>query len=102
MSFSENDRDADGKAVPVWFALAEDRPLAFFAGLCTPSVGKCPRQSIGRVALQRRAGLTSQGRGTSGPQGRDGSGRAGATSCMMISTVLLRADPTRVTVRLRQ
>ena len=34
-SFSENDKDPDGKAVPVWFALREDRPLAFFAGLWT-------------------------------------------------------------------
>jgi putative SOS response-associated peptidase YedK len=34
-SFSENDHDADGKAVPVWFALSEDRPLAFFAGIWT-------------------------------------------------------------------
>ncbi len=34
-SFSENDRGPDGKAVPVWFALGEDRPLAFFAGLWT-------------------------------------------------------------------
>jgi putative SOS response-associated peptidase YedK len=34
-SFSENDRDADGKAVPVWFALDEERPLAFFAGIWT-------------------------------------------------------------------
>jgi putative SOS response-associated peptidase YedK len=34
-SFSENDKDADGKAVPVWFALSDDRPLAFFAGIWT-------------------------------------------------------------------
>jgi putative SOS response-associated peptidase YedK len=34
-SFSENDKGPDGKAVPVWFALTEDRPLAFFAGLWT-------------------------------------------------------------------
>lgn len=34
-SFSENDRGPDGKAVPVWFALSEERPLAFFAGLWT-------------------------------------------------------------------
>ncbi len=34
-SFSENDKGPDGKAVPVWFALGEDRPLAFFAGLWT-------------------------------------------------------------------
>jgi putative SOS response-associated peptidase YedK len=34
-SFSENDHGADGKAVPVWFALDEERPLAFFAGIWT-------------------------------------------------------------------
>ncbi len=34
-SFSENDKGPDGKAVPVWFALGEDRPIAFFAGLWT-------------------------------------------------------------------
>ena len=34
-SFSENDRDASGKAVPHWFALDERRPLAFFAGVWT-------------------------------------------------------------------
>ena len=32
---SENDKGPDGKAVLVWFALAEDRPLAFFAGVWT-------------------------------------------------------------------
>jgi putative SOS response-associated peptidase YedK len=34
-SFSENDKGPDGKAMPVWFALDEGRPLAFFAGICT-------------------------------------------------------------------
>ena len=33
-SFSEYDT-VDGKKVPVWFALAEDRPLAVFAGIWT-------------------------------------------------------------------
>ncbi|AWN35968.1 SOS response-associated peptidase [Methylobacterium radiodurans] len=32
-SFSENTKDASGKAVPVWFAFGEERPLACFAGL---------------------------------------------------------------------
>ena len=36
-SFSENDRGPDGKAVPVWFALDEARPLAFFAYSLTKS-----------------------------------------------------------------
>jgi putative SOS response-associated peptidase YedK len=34
-SFSENDKGPDGKAVPVWFALGPERPLAFFAGIWT-------------------------------------------------------------------
>ena len=34
-SFSEKDKCPDGKAMPVWFALAEERPLAFFAGIWT-------------------------------------------------------------------
>lgn len=35
-SFSEYETRPDGKKQPVWFALAEDRPLAFFAGIWTP------------------------------------------------------------------
>ncbi|MBB4303375.1 putative SOS response-associated peptidase YedK [Rhodobium orientis] len=34
-SFSEPARGPDGKSEPVWFALNEDRPLAFFAGIWT-------------------------------------------------------------------
>lgn len=34
-SFSEPGTNADGKSEPVWFALDEDRPLAFFAGIQT-------------------------------------------------------------------
>jgi putative SOS response-associated peptidase YedK len=34
-SFSENEKLADGKASPVWFALNEERPLAVFAGIWT-------------------------------------------------------------------
>ena len=34
-SFSENDRTPEGKVEPVWFALGERRPLAFFAGIAT-------------------------------------------------------------------
>src|SRR4051812_33550183 len=36
-SFSEAERLPDGTSQPVWFALAEDRPLAFFAGIWTPA-----------------------------------------------------------------
>ena len=34
-SFSENDKLPDGRFEPVWFALDENRPLAFFAGIWT-------------------------------------------------------------------
>jgi putative SOS response-associated peptidase YedK len=34
-SFSENEILSDGSRPPVWFALDESRPLAFFAGLWT-------------------------------------------------------------------
>lgn len=34
-SFSEYETTPDGKKVPVWFALSEERPLAFFAGVWT-------------------------------------------------------------------
>ena len=32
-SFSEPEPQSDGKRPPAWFALGEDRPLAFFAGI---------------------------------------------------------------------
>jgi putative SOS response-associated peptidase YedK len=35
-SFSEPDNGTYGGKAPVWFALAEDRPLAFFAGITVP------------------------------------------------------------------
>ena len=35
-SFSEPDQDNQRTLKPVWFALAEDTPLAFFAGVWTP------------------------------------------------------------------
>ncbi len=35
-SFSEPDQDFQATRKPVWFALAEDQPLAFFAGIWTP------------------------------------------------------------------
>jgi putative SOS response-associated peptidase YedK len=35
-SFSEPDNGTYGGRAPVWFALEEDRPLAFFAGMWVP------------------------------------------------------------------
>jgi putative SOS response-associated peptidase YedK len=34
-SFSENEALPGGRKPPIWFALSEDRPLAFFAGMWT-------------------------------------------------------------------
>lgn len=34
-SFSENEHRPDGSKPPIWFALADERPLAFFAGIWT-------------------------------------------------------------------
>jgi putative SOS response-associated peptidase YedK len=34
-SFSEYETGPEGKKIPVWFALGEDRPLACFAGIWT-------------------------------------------------------------------
>jgi putative SOS response-associated peptidase YedK len=34
-SFSEYETVTDGKKIPVWFALGENRPLAYFAGIRT-------------------------------------------------------------------
>ena len=34
-SFSENETLPDGRKPPIWFALSDDRPLAFFAGVWT-------------------------------------------------------------------
>jgi putative SOS response-associated peptidase YedK len=34
-SFSENEALPDGRKPPIWFALSDDRPLAFFAGIWT-------------------------------------------------------------------
>ena len=33
-SFAENEALPHGRRPPIWFALADDRPLAFFAGIC--------------------------------------------------------------------
>jgi putative SOS response-associated peptidase YedK len=38
-SFSEPDQDFNETRKPIWFALAEDQPLAFFAGIWTPHAG---------------------------------------------------------------
>jgi putative SOS response-associated peptidase YedK len=57
-SFSEPTRLPDGRSVPVWFALDESRPLAFFAGIWTGWT--CTRKvSEGEVACELFAFLTT-------------------------------------------
>ena len=57
-SFSENDRTPEGKVEPVWFALDETRPLAFFAGIWTGWT--CTRKTAeGEIACELFAFLTT-------------------------------------------
>ena len=48
----------DGKAVPVWFALAEDRPLAVFAGVWTTCTS-ARKQAEGEVTADLFGFLTA-------------------------------------------
>lgn len=58
-SFSEYETGADGKKIPVWFALNESRPLAAFAGVWTnwTSVRKAKE---GEVTIDIFAFLTTE------------------------------------------
>ncbi|WP_296713680.1 SOS response-associated peptidase [Rhodoblastus sp.] len=58
-SFSEYETGPDGKKIPVWFALGEDRPLACFAGIWTgwTSVRKAKE---GEVTCDLYAFLTTE------------------------------------------
>jgi putative SOS response-associated peptidase YedK len=58
-SFAENERDADGKSVPVWFALHEDRPLAFFAGFWTPQWRSVRKLKEGEIEADMFGFLTT-------------------------------------------
>jgi putative SOS response-associated peptidase YedK len=57
-SFSEYDT-VDGKKVPVWFALGEERPLAVFAGLWT-SWTSTRKKAEGEVTADLYGFLTSE------------------------------------------
>jgi putative SOS response-associated peptidase YedK len=58
-SFSEPTRLPDGRSVPVWFALDETRPLAFFAGIWTGWT--CTRKvAEGEVTCDLFAFLTTE------------------------------------------
>jgi putative SOS response-associated peptidase YedK len=58
-SFSENEK-VDGKAVPVWFAFGEDRPLAFFAGLWVPGWKSVRKLREGEVEADLYGFLTTE------------------------------------------
>lgn len=58
-AFSENDRTPEGKVEPVWFALDESRPLAFFAGISTGWT--CTRKvAEGQITCDLFAFLTTE------------------------------------------
>ena len=57
-SFSENDT-IEGKKVPVWFALDEDRPLAFFAGVWTTWTST-RKKAEGEVTVDAYGFLTTE------------------------------------------
>ena len=79
-SFSENDRTPDGKVEPVWFALDETRPLAFFAGIWTGWT--CTRKiAEGEIACELFAFLTT-----------DANAEVGAIHPKAMPVILTRAD----------
>nr|WP_314075204.1 SOS response-associated peptidase family protein [uncultured Roseococcus sp.] len=57
-SFSEPGPAASGKNEPWWFALAEDRPLAFFAGIWVPKWTSIRKVKEGEVTADLFAFLT--------------------------------------------
>ena len=65
-SFSEYETTAEGKKSPVWFALDESRPLAFFAGIWTTwtSVGKVKE---GKITADLFAFLTCEPNAAAAP-----------------------------------
>ena len=59
-SFSENEVLADGSRPPVWFALDETRPLAFFAGIWTPQWKSVRKVKEGETVNDLFAFLTTE------------------------------------------
>ncbi|NMJ43777.1 hypothetical protein GWK16_21190 [Roseomonas sp. JC162] len=59
-SFSEPEPQPDGKKPPARFALAEDRPLAFFAGIWVPQWTSVRKVKEGEVAADLFAFLTCE------------------------------------------
>lgn len=59
-SFSEPEPQPDGRKPPAWFALAEDRPLAFFAGIWVPQWTSVRKVKEGEVTADLFAFLTCE------------------------------------------
>lgn len=58
-SFSENEVMPDGSRPPIWFALNETRPLAFFAGIWTPKWTSVRKLKEGAVTVDLFGFLTT-------------------------------------------
>lgn len=65
-SFSEYETTAEGKKVPVWFALDETRPLAAFAGIWT-SWTSVRKKAEGEITCDVFAFLTTDANATVAP-----------------------------------
>ncbi len=59
-SFSENEHLPDGSQPPVWFALDESRPLAFFAGIWTAAWTSTRKLKEGETTNDLYAFLTTE------------------------------------------
>ena len=59
-SFSENEALPDGTRPPIWFALNETRPLAFFAGIWTPKWTSVRKLKEGEVTTDLFGFLTTE------------------------------------------
>ena len=59
-AFSEPERQPDGKSAPVWFALGDDRPLMFFAGIWVPQWRSVRKVKEGEVTTDLYAFLAAE------------------------------------------
>ncbi len=59
-AFSEPGRDAEGRFQPIWFALGEDQPLAFFAGITVSGWTSVRKIREGEVTADLHAFLTTE------------------------------------------
>jgi putative SOS response-associated peptidase YedK len=59
-AFSEPGRNEDGKYVPIWLALNEDQPIAFFAGITVSGWTSTRKVKEGEVTADLYAFLTTE------------------------------------------